>query len=156
MGGDRDLWQQHVQISAPDGLVRVFASIGPDTELVSLWSAPTDVEAIHSISRQNGWATFPDVRTPHPVSVTMRRQHTEYEFVTRIADLPLAFPMVQPMPGGQALIVGTRCRWRPFGPDLNAIRYDADGRQMRAAVPGRRNRAYVHHCLGRRVGGLLR
>jgi len=43
---------------------------------------------------------------------------------------------VQPLPSGRFLIVGARSRWRPDGPDRNAVIYDGDGRVVAQAVLG--------------------
>jgi hypothetical protein len=43
---------------------------------------------------------------------------------------------VQPMPGGQFLVAGARCRWRRDGPDRNGVLYDADGQVVAERVLG--------------------
>lgn len=90
---------------SPEGMSRVFASIGPGDELISIWVSGPEIVVV--------------------------RQHTEYEVRTRITDLPLEYPLVQPMPEGQILIVDPRC-----DSDPNAILYDAEGRQLMAATFG--------------------
>ena len=40
------------------------------------------------------------------------------------------------MPGGRFLVAGARCRWRPDGPDRNAVLYDADGQVVSEHVRG--------------------
>jgi hypothetical protein len=40
------------------------------------------------------------------------------------------------MPGGRFLVAGARCRWRPGGPDSNAVLYDAGGQAVSAHVLG--------------------
>lgn len=49
-----------------------------------------------------------------------------------IHDFPLAHPAVQPLPDGRVLAVGARARWRPDGPDRNAIIYSAEGTALAA------------------------
>ncbi len=56
--------------------------------------------------------------------------------VTPIQDLALAHITVQPMPEGRFLVAGARCRWRPDGPDRNAVLYDTDGRVVSEHVLG--------------------
>jgi hypothetical protein len=53
-----------------------------------------------------------------------------------LADLPVAHPHVQPLPGGRFLVVGARCRWRPDSPDRNAVMYDHDGNIVLRATVG--------------------
>jgi hypothetical protein len=43
---------------------------------------------------------------------------------------------VQPMPGDRFLVAGARCRWRPEGPDRNAVLYGADGQVVSEHVLG--------------------
>jgi hypothetical protein len=63
--------------------------------------------------------------------------HTpELAAVTPIEDLRLAHITVQPMPGDRFLVVGARCRWRPEGPDHNAVLYGADGQVVSEHVLG--------------------
>jgi hypothetical protein len=40
------------------------------------------------------------------------------------------------MPDGRVLVVAARCRWRPEGPDRNAILYDTDGQIAGEATVG--------------------
>ncbi|MEV4603855.1 hypothetical protein AB0K15_41575 [Amycolatopsis sp. NPDC049253] len=103
------------------------ASIGPSGEAVALWSTPGDLAAVRSTTTQPGWATFPDPRAPRAVAARVSVHAPDATVTTRIARLPVAHPHVQPLPDGRTLIVGARSRWRPDGPDRNAIVYDADG-----------------------------
>jgi len=56
--------------------------------------------------------------------------------VTQIVELPLAHITMQPTPGGRFLVAGARCRWRPGGPDPNAVLYDTGGQPVSAHVLG--------------------
>jgi hypothetical protein len=55
---------------------------------------------------------------------------------------------VQPMPGDRFLLVGARCRWRPEGPDRNAVLYGADGQVVSEHVLG----DGIGHVLATRTG----
>ena len=72
-------------------------------------------------------ASFPDPGAARPVTARITVHAPELAEVTRIADLALAHITVQSMPGGRFLVAGARCRWRPDGPDCNAVLYDSDG-----------------------------
>lgn len=53
-----------------------------------------------------------------------------------IAELATTFPMVQPLPNGQVLVVGARAEWRPEGPERNATIYGPDGSLLLSACVG--------------------
>jgi hypothetical protein len=102
-------------------------SVGPGGEAVALWSSRQDAPALRSTTVQPDWATFPDPRTSRPVAVRVTMYQPEPVATVAVEDLTLAYPRVQPLPGGRVLVVGVRCRWRPDGPERNAVVYDADG-----------------------------
>jgi hypothetical protein len=106
----------------------VSASVGPAGEAIALWSGADESEALRSATVQPGWATFPDPRTPRPVTARVTVHRPNETIVTDVPELNLAHPRVQPLPDSRVLIVATRCRWRTNGPDLNAIILEARGR----------------------------
>lgn len=114
----------------------VDASIGPSGEFIALWSATADVQALSSTTTQPGWATFPDPRASHPVTVRVTVHAPTLTSVTTISDFPLAFPTVQPLPDGRVLAVAARARLHQDGPDRNAIIYSADGTALAAETLG--------------------
>ena len=129
--------RHHAAITAVQpGDVRVSASIGPDGELMALWSTAEDQPALTSTTTRPGWATFPDPRAPRPVTARVTVHAMEPISVTTISGLKLAHVTVQPLPRGRMLVVGARARRRPEGPDRNAIVYDADGRLLAEATLG--------------------
>ncbi|MFS8101582.1 hypothetical protein LFM09_31100 [Lentzea alba] len=101
-------WHHAELVPPQEGDVRVSASVGPAGEVVALWSATADPAALKSAARVT-------VHVPDSV------------IAAHIPALPLAYPTVQPLPDGQVLVVGARCRWRSKGPDRNAIVYDHAG-----------------------------
>jgi hypothetical protein len=84
---------------------------------------------MRSRTESPGFASFPDPRTHRPVVARVVTYNPRPERDAAIADLEIAFPKVQPLPGDRTLIVGARCRWRPDGPERNAIVIDANGRR---------------------------
>lgn len=108
--------------------VLVTTSIGPNGEVVALWTSRAGAAALTATTSRPGWATFPDPRTAQPVAVLVTAQGAGSATAVRISDLPLAHPTVHLLPDGRVLVVAARCRWRPDGPDRNAIIYDRDGR----------------------------
>jgi hypothetical protein len=120
---------RHHAVLAParPGDVRVAASVGPAGEVVALWSPAEELAALTATTTRPGSATFPDPRARRPVTARVTVHAPEPISVTTIPGLPLAHPTVQPLPHGRMLVVAARARWRPEGPDRNAIVYDADG-----------------------------
>jgi len=142
--------RRHATFTASDpGDVLVRASVGPDGQAVALWTSPEERSALSATTTQPGWASFPDPQASRPVTarVTLHRAAPAVTSV-EIAELPLAHPTVQVLPDGHILLVGARCRWRPDGPDRNAIIYDADGQVIIEATIG----DGVEHVLVSRSG----
>ena len=106
----------------------VATSVGPNGEAIALWATVASAEAMRSHTVSPGFASFPDPRTERPVAARVMVYHPSLESNVAISGLEIAFPKVQPLPGGQTLIVGARCRWHAGGPERNAIVVDADGR----------------------------
>lgn len=112
--------RRHGQILAPQGGdLRVSVSVGPSGEAIALWSAAEDLSALRP--------AFPSARATRPAGATVTVHAPDMAIATRIGSLPIAHPTVQPLPDGQILVVGSRCRWYPEGPDRNAIVYDSAG-----------------------------
>jgi hypothetical protein len=55
---------------------------------------------------------------------------------TELADVGIAYPFIQPLPGGEILIVGGRCDFRNGDPEQNAAVYGPDGALRRQFVLG--------------------
>ena len=128
--------RRHGVIDGRDGDVLVCASVGPAGEVVAVWTTPEGLEAVTSTTVSAAGASFPDPAAARPVAARITVHTPELAAVTRIQDLALAHITVQPMPGGRFLVAGARCRWRPEGPDRNAVLYDADGQVVSEHVLG--------------------
>jgi hypothetical protein len=128
--------RRHGVIDGPDGDVRVCASVGPAGEAVAVWTAPEVLEAVTSTTVSAAGASFPDPAAARPVAARITVHAPELAAVTPVQDLALAHITVQPMPGGRFLVAGARCRWRPEGPDRNAVLYDSDGQVVSEHVLG--------------------
>lgn len=105
----------------------VTASIGPDGEAVALWASAQDV------------AAFGDARwdgLDRPVSIRATRHTPDLVHVASISNFRLAYPQVQPMPGGGFLLVAPRVYRRGDGAPPNAVIYDADGNQTAEGLLG--------------------
>ena len=128
--------RHHGVLGGRDGDVLVCASVGPAGEAVAVWTTPDGLEAAISRTVSPGGASFPDPSADRPVQARITVHTPGLAAVTPIADLALAHITVQPMPGGQFLVAGARCRWRPDGPDRNGVIYDADGQVVAERVLG--------------------
>ena len=128
--------RRHGVIDGHDGDVLVCASVGPAGEVVAVWTTPEDREAVTSATVSAAGASFPDPGAARPVAARITVHTPDLAAVTQIQDLALAHITVQPMPGDRFLLVGARCRWRPEGPDRNAMLYGADGQVVSEHVLG--------------------
>jgi hypothetical protein len=117
--------------------VLVSASIGPSGEAVALWSTPPGRDALLARSVNAGGASFPDAAPGHPMAARVTF-HTPNRTtgVVAIPALQVAHPDVQPLPDGRVVVVGARCRWRPDGPDRNAVVYDPAGELLAEGTLG--------------------
>lgn len=113
--------------------VRVSVSVGPCGELVALWSAAADLDALHGKTIGPGGAVFPDSRTSRPVAVRVTAHWPDPVQLTRVGGLTTTFPTAHPLPDGAVLVVGSRARHTDDGGERNAIAYDPDG-QVRASA----------------------
>jgi hypothetical protein len=113
--------RRHGVLDGPGGDVLVCASVGPAGEVVAVWTTPEALEAVTSATVSAAGASFPDPGSARPVAARITVHAPELTAVTPIQDLALAHITVQPMPGGRFLVAGARCRWRPDGPDRNAV-----------------------------------
>ncbi|GAA4934896.1 hypothetical protein [Actinoplanes utahensis] len=124
--------RRHGGLTVPrDGDVLLALSVGPAGEAVTLWCAEADRDGVNSVTVQPGWATFPDARSARPAGARIAVHSPDaVTTVVDVAALAVAHATVQPLPGGRFLVVGARCRWRPEGPDRNAIVYGPDGGRL--------------------------
>lgn len=84
-------------------------------------------------------------RTLDPHKVVVVRDTMENVLV----QLGVSFPLVQPLPQGEVLIVGSRCPHRYYaGCGHNALRFSADGEQIASACFG----DGINHLLTTRAG----
>ena len=118
----------HGVLGGRDGDVLVCASIGPADEMVAVWAKPEGLAAVTSTTVSAAGACFPDPAAGRPVAARITVHTPDLAAVTPIADLALSHITVQPMPGGQFLVAGARCRWRRDGPDRNGCSTTRTGR----------------------------
>ena len=119
-----------------DGAILVTTSIGPTGEIAALWSDASGSEALMSMTTSPGGARFPDSVPTTPASAVVTIQTRGIDQVVTLPELNLVYPKIQPLPDGEVLLVGARCRFRPIGAEENALRLDEQGDVVAAAVFG--------------------
>ncbi|MET9615516.1 hypothetical protein [Kitasatospora indigofera] len=132
--------RMHARIEPPsEGDRLVTANIGPDGELVALWSTAEASAALTARRTGPGGATFALARPEQPTAARLTRHapHTrDIEALVDVRDLGLAHCKVQPLPGDRFLVVGARCDWTPAGAEPNARVIDSTGQVVAEAVLG--------------------
>lgn len=123
-------------LAAPEGFsALVTVRIGPDGP-VAVWSTPEGRDALESHRSVPGGGSFPRTRADAtPVALAAYPDGTTPTGVVRTS-ISVTFPLVQPLPDGAYLLVGSRCEWRPDGPEKNAVIVGADGEVVRRGTLG--------------------
>jgi hypothetical protein len=128
---------EHAALTPPrPGSVPVCASVGPDNELLLMWTTADDRDGVQAVTTTPGGPTFPDPKASRPVPAQVSVYSRDPIRHVALSEMALAFPTVQPMPGGGILVVGARARWRSAGPDKNAVIYGPSGGVLTEATLG--------------------
>jgi hypothetical protein len=128
----------------------VTASIGPAHDAIAIWSDAAGSDRLRQRQTNPGGASFPRTDVDAPPTVRVVRYQPEVESVTEVRGLDIAFPTIQPLPGGRFVVVGCRCRWRPEGPDQNAALIDSAGEVLLRETVG----DGINHVLSTPSGAL--
>ena len=107
----------------------VAAGVGPDGPVV-MWATAEGSSRLSGWREGGGGARFPLTRSPAApaAAVAAYLDDCSPSDVVEVDELPVTFPLIQPLPGGAYLAVGARCAWRPEGPESNAMVIEPDGR----------------------------
>jgi hypothetical protein len=97
------------------GLDLLSAGLGPDLTLVALWAAHRDIAAARAAEELEDGSVVARGRAPWAYRTVATWHGPAPRPAMIIEDLDLAFPIVQPMPGGGLLAVASRCRLREDG-----------------------------------------
>lgn len=113
-------------------------SVGPAGEAVALWIDGEGQDALFGRTTNVGGASFASTTTEAPVLAAVSVETAEWRASYPIVGLRHAFPMVQPLPDDEFLVVAGRCRWRPEpeGPERNATVFGSDGAARRTGCLG--------------------
>lgn len=114
----------------------VDATAGPNGAMIALWTTAEGADALTARYENSGGASFARSRTERPVSARVVTYAPQVCAVVPVAELRSAFPTVQAFPDGAVLVVGSRCRWSPEGPEHNAAVYGPDGELVQTGVLG--------------------
>lgn len=139
-GRDRFLRVQfHGELQAPpgcDSLVTVGMSLsGP----VAVWSSSEGAAGLRARDEKPTRASFPRTAPGTPPAVALAAYPGTGlgpSAVVRVGALPVAHPLIDVLADGAFLVVGSRCRWKESGPELNALAVGHDGRIVRRGCLG--------------------
>lgn len=118
--------------------VPVTVSTGPSGP-VALWASAADRDDILGRYTRPGGTSSARTRTashPRVALASYASRSLEPDDVLILSDLPVAHPLVQPLPQGRFLVVGARCAWRATGPEKNALVIGSDGEILRSGTFG--------------------
>lgn len=114
-------------------------SLSPDGDAVAVWAAPDDAAALRgNRAASPAEPSFPTVRVDPAVEVRVAVQEPGGRVlaVTTIPELAPAHPRVGLLPGGDLVLVGSRCWWTKEGVVPNAGVYSPSGHLRTSAVLG--------------------
>ncbi|RTL41019.1 MAG: hypothetical protein EKK48_14915 [Candidatus Melainabacteria bacterium] len=110
-----------------DGVEIISVAVAYDGSLLVV-STTADKKDVAFGRVDNSFASFPKTRSNEPYSVAIMRFSSELIQNTIVSDVEQSYPIIQTFPDGSFLLVGSRCRNLPSGPELNAAVYGADGK----------------------------
>ncbi len=110
----------------------VSRSIGPHGECIMLAVEESSLPIIRGTDTTPGVGSFPHSQAKQPIHCTISIiSDNQIQSIT-IAALKLAYPLVQLLPRGEILLVGSRCRRLTDGTaELNANIYNSNGELLR-------------------------
>lgn len=105
----------HVSISFDDNLVAATSTANPDSTYTGRTVSP-------------GGASFPRSGSqPYTLEIGVWRPNGSQQRVVICDDMPIAFPLVQPLPDGGLLVVGARAQLIDGAAEHNALIVDGNG-----------------------------
>ena len=131
----------------PTGLPRRLARPGEfkvtsiavsfDGEVVRLLTSEGQAGALTARTEQPGWASFPTTHTDSEYSSIVSVSGDSISRETHLFGLNATFPKIEVLPGGEILVVASRCFRKSDGThEMNAKVYGADGKQNREFLLG--------------------
>jgi hypothetical protein len=119
-----------------EGRSLVSRTIGPNGECLMLLVDKSDVAEIQGFDFRGGMQ-FSHSQANFSVAADLLIVDGSYVQNTVISNLKLAYPLLQPLPNGNFLLVGRRCRMFPDGTaERNANIFSSDGKLLREMTFG--------------------
>lgn len=114
----------------------VAFTLGPAEEAIVLAASHADAAFALGRHGQPGWASFPDASAARAYEALLIVVSGGEVSHRQLTGLTVTFPFVQPLPGRETLVVGSRAARTDEGHDLNASVYAEDGALVRAFLLG--------------------
>lgn len=125
------------KLSLPDGFKSTSISVGFDGDAIRLLTSEVQADSLAAREVQPGWASFPKTHTDSEYSSIVSVSGHSGSRETRLFGLTATFPKIEILPGGETLVVASRCYRNPDGSrEMNAKVYGPDGKQNREFLLG--------------------
>jgi len=111
-------------------------AVGPHEEAILLVAGRSAAAVAFGRHDQPEWASFPDSRAARSYEALLVVIQGHDVSVRALRDLTATFPIVQPLPGGETVVVGSRAARDEEGHERNASVYDEDGLLVREFLLG--------------------
>ena len=125
------------KLARPDGFKTTSISIGFDGDAIRLLTSEGQANALVAREEQPGWASFPKTQTESEYSSIVSVSGPSGSRDTELFGLTATFPKIEILPGGETLVVASRCfRNLDSSHEMNAKVYGPDGKQNRGFLLG--------------------
>ena len=125
------------KLARPDGFKTTSISVGFDGDAVRLLTSEGQANALVAREEQPGWASFPKTQTESEYSSIVSVSGPSGSRDTELCGLTATFPKIEILPGGETLVVASRCFRNLDGShEMNAKVYGPDGKQKREFLLG--------------------
>jgi hypothetical protein len=105
-----------------------ITGIGASGDALQLWIPQLAESSVFGSDENHGFARFPRSQTDVPFNARLAIVSSTFSSIVNLADLKLAFPVIQTLPKGKVLLASSRChRWQDGSFELNAKIYGRDG-----------------------------
>jgi hypothetical protein len=120
------------RLARPNGFKTSSISVCFSGDAIRLLTSEGSADALVARVEHPGWASFPKTHTDNEYSSIFSVSGHSGSRETRLLGLTATFPQIEMLPGGEILLVGSRCSRNPDGShEMNARVYGQDGRQTR-------------------------
>src|SRR5258708_10128403 len=125
------------KLPRPDGFKTNSISVGFDGDAMRLLNSEGRADALVAREEQPGGVSFPKTQTESEYSSIVSVSGHSGSRETRLFGLTANFPKIEMLPGGEILVVASRCFRNPDGShEMNAKVYGPDGKENREFLLG--------------------